>query len=121
LRAHELIAGRVSVKIRRADFKTYTRQRGVAPPTQDTAILAAAAQSLLEAWLAEQPHAAVRLLGVGVGDLQVLRQADLFAASAAPPKGSRLDSAIDGIRDRFGSALLTRASLLPPASHGSGS
>jgi DNA polymerase-4 len=117
LRAHALIAGCVSVKIRRADFKTYTRQRRLAPPTQDTAAVAAAAQSLLAAWLAEQPHAAVRLLGVGVGGLQVLRQADLFApASTAPPKGSRLDSAIDGIRERFGSAMLTRASLIPPTS-----
>jgi DNA polymerase-4 len=117
LRAHELAAGRVSVKIRRADFTTYTRQRAVAPPTQDTAVISAAAQRLLEGWLTEQPNAAVRLLGVGVGDLQILQQADLFApASGPPPKGSRLDTAIDDIRDRFGSALLTRASLLPPTS-----
>jgi DNA polymerase-4 len=116
LRAHELTAGRVSVKIRRADFTTYTRQRAVAPPTQDTAVIAAAARRLLEGWLAEQPNAAVRLLGVGVGDLQILHQADLFApASAAPPKGSRLDTAIDDIRDRFGTSMLTRASLLPPS------
>jgi DNA polymerase-4 len=115
LRAHELIAGRVNVKIRRADFTTYTRQRAVAPPTQDTAVISAAARRLLEGWLTEQPHAAVRLLGVGVGDLQILQQADLFAAaSAAPPKGSRLDTAIDDIRDRFGTSMLTRASLLPP-------
>jgi DNA polymerase-4 len=117
LRAHELAAGRVSVKIRRADFTTYTRQRAVAPPTQDTAVISVTAQRLLEGWLTEQPHAAVRLLGVGVGDLQVLQQADLFApAMAAPPKGSRLDSAVDGIRDRFGASMLTRASLLPPTS-----
>jgi len=116
LRAHDLTAGRVSVKIRRADFTTYTRQRAVAPPTQDTAVIAAAARRLLEGWLAEQPNAAVRLLGVGVGDLQILHQADLFApASAAPPKGSRLDTAIDDIRDRFGTGMLTRASLLPPS------
>jgi DNA polymerase-4 len=117
LRAHELIAGRVNVKIRRADFTTYTRQRAVAPPTQDTAVISAAARRLLEGWLTEQPHAAVRLLGVGVGDLQILHQADLFAApSAPPPKGSRLDTAIDDIRDRFGTSMLTRASLLPPTS-----
>jgi len=117
LRAHELAAGRVSVKIRRADFTTYTRQRAVAPPTQDTAVISVTAQRLLEGWLTEQPHAAVRLLGVGVGDLQVLQQADLFApAMATPPKGSRLDTAVDGIRDRFGASMLTRASLLPPTS-----
>jgi DNA polymerase IV len=112
LRAHKLLAGRVSVKIRRGDFTTYTRQRALAPPTQDTAVVSAAAQALLGAWLASQPRAAVRLLGVGVSDLQSLRQSDLFS-EPLPNPGSRLDSAVDGIRDRFGEGLLTRASLLP--------
>jgi DNA polymerase IV len=110
LRAHDLAAGTVSVKIRRDDFTTYTRQRALGSPTQDTAIVSAAAKSLLDRWLATQPDAAVRLLGVGVSDLQLLPQGDLFAGDAA--QGSRLDSAIDGIRDRFGSGMLTRASLL---------
>jgi DNA polymerase-4 len=112
LRAHKLLAGRVSVKIRRGDFTTYTRQRTLEPPTQDTAIVSAAAQALLSGWLASQPRAAVRLLGVGVGDLQVMLQPDLFSGPQ-PDSNSRLDSAVDGIRDRFGQGLLTRASLLP--------
>jgi DNA polymerase-4 len=112
LRAHELLAGRVNVKIRRGDFTTYTRQRALKPPTQDTAMVSAAAQSLLLAWVAAQPGAGVRLLGVGVSELRILRQTDLFSA-AQPAAGERLDSAVDGIRDRFGQGLLTRASLLP--------
>jgi DNA polymerase IV len=112
LRAQKLLAGTVSVKIRRGDFTTYTRQRSLRPPTQDTAIVSAAAQALLRAWLASQPRAAVRLLGVGVSDLQSLSQSDLFS-DPLPDAGSRLDSAVDGIRDRFGNGLLTRASLLP--------
>jgi DNA polymerase-4 len=112
LRAQKLLAGRVNVKIRRADFTTYTRQRALEPATQDTAVVAAAAEALLGAWLASQPGAAVRLLGVGVADLQLLRQSDLFSGPLPEP-GSRLDSAVDGIRDRFGEGLLTRASLLP--------
>jgi DNA polymerase-4 len=111
LRAHHLVAGTVCVKIRRADFTTYTRQRALEPPTDDTAAVAAAAQLLLGAWLASQPRAAVRLLGVGVSDLKALRQSDLFSSSLPEP-GSRLDSAVDGIRGRFGEGLLTRASLL---------
>ena len=43
LRAHDLSAGTVSVKIRRKDFTTYTRQRALTPPTQDTAVITAAA------------------------------------------------------------------------------
>jgi DNA polymerase-4 len=112
LRAHKLLAGTVSVKIRRADFTTYTRQRSLEPATQDTDTVSAAAEALLTAWLVSQPAAAVRLLGVGVSDLQLLRQSDLFAGPV-PDHGSRLDSAVDGIRDRFGEGLLTRASRLP--------
>jgi DNA polymerase-4 len=118
LRAHDLAAGRVCVKIRRGDFKTYTRRRALEPPTQDRRAVAAAAKALLGQWLATQPDAAVRLLGVGVSDLQVLPQRDLFDGGARA-QSSRLDLAIDGIRDRFGTDMLTRASLLPRCSGGS--
>jgi DNA polymerase-4 len=118
LRAHSLAAGKVTVKIRRRDFTTYTRQRTVEPPTQETSVIAGMAQILLQEWLRNQPNAAVRLLGVGVGRLQTLRQGDLFGEDH---QGSRLDAAIDGIRGRFGSTLLTRASLLPRTPGGGGS
>jgi DNA polymerase-4 len=120
LRAQKLSAGRVSVKIRRSDFSTYTRQRALGRATQDTAVVSAVAQALLEQWLAIQPDAAVRLLGVEVSDLQMSVQADLFGGSSA--EGSRLDTAVDGIRARFGAGILTRASLLPgtPSRSGSG-
>jgi DNA polymerase IV len=110
LRAHALAAGLVTLKVRRGDFTTYTRQRPVLPPTQETAVIGGVAQILLKDWLRTQPDAAVRLLGVGVGDLQVQRQADLFTGV---PQESRLDATVDGIRERFGKSLLTRASLLP--------
>jgi DNA polymerase-4 len=119
LRAHELAAGRVTLKIRSADFKTYTRQRALEPATQDTAAVTAMAQRLLKEWRAVHPDAALRLLGVGVTGLRTPGQADLFDGSG--PRDSRLDAAIDGIRDRFGSGLLTRASLLPRPRTGSAS
>ncbi|HTV98510.1 MAG TPA: DNA polymerase IV [Steroidobacteraceae bacterium] len=118
LRASGLMAGRVTVKIRRSDFRTYTRQRVLEPPTQDTAAIRAAAQALLRQWRARQPDAALRLLGVGVADLQLVRQADLFCTG--PGRDARLDAAIDGIHDRFGASVLTRASLLPRPPDGSG-
>jgi DNA polymerase-4 len=119
LRAQDLCAGTVNIKIRRADFTTYTRQRALGQPTQDTAVVSAAAKGLLQRWLAVQPDAAVRLLGVGLCGLQSLQQADLFPGGPGHP--SRLDSVTDGIRDRFGAAMLTRASLLPFTRGGSGS
>jgi len=118
LRAAGLCAGRVTVKIRRADFTTYTRQCALEPPTQDTAAVCAGAQRLLRAWLAGRGNVALRLLGVGTSELSAVRQPDLFAEGSA--RVSRLDSAIDGIRDRFGARVLTRASLLPRSADGSG-
>ncbi len=118
LRAAGLSAGRVTVKIRCADFTTYTRQCVLEPPTQDTAAVCAGAQRLLRTWLAGRRDVALRLLGVGTGDLSAVRQPDLFAAG--PARDSRLDSAIDGIRDRFGAEVLTRASLLPRSADGPG-
>jgi hypothetical protein len=40
--------------------------------------------------------------------------------SAAVPKESRLDTTIDGIRERFGPGVLMRASLLPRPADGGG-
>jgi DNA polymerase-4 len=115
LRARSMAAGTVSLKIRRRDFTTFSRQRAVSPPTKETAVIEAIARELLAHWLRSQRDVAVRLLGVSVGNLEVLRQADLFASQAP---ASRLDAAIDGIRGRFGKELLTRASLLPQGSSG---
>ncbi len=119
LRSQGLIAGVVNVKIRRADFTTYTRRKALGTATQDTATISGVAQGLLEEWIKAQPRAAVRLLGVGVADLQEQVQSDLFAGVKTAP--SRLDSAVDGIRHRFGAAVLTRASRLPRTPGGSDS
>jgi DNA polymerase-4 len=117
LRAHDLAAGTVSVKIRRGDFATFTRQRALGAATQSTAVVAAAAKVLLEEWMAPRPDTPVRLLGVGVSDLHALRQADLFDGGA---RSARLDTAVDGIRRRFGNEILIRASLLCRTPGGSG-
>jgi DNA polymerase-4 len=116
LRARQLTAACVTVKIRRADFATSTRQRRLEPPTQETPVVARVASELLEAWLRSQPGVALRLLGVGVSELAERRQADLFEAPEST-RNRQLDAALDGIRARFGRAALARASSLesPPA------
>ena len=108
LRARELVAGTVQVKIRQADFSTYTRQRSLHPPGNGTETLYAAASQLLDNWLAEYPGARIRLLGVGGSQLTKDAQRDLFAP-AAPAGGSQLDQTVDEIRDRFGATSLGRA------------
>jgi DNA polymerase-4 len=114
LRAGGVVATTVTVKIRRADFKTYTRQRSIEPATQDSATVGDVALTLLTEWLRSEPGAAVRLLGVGCSGLRAAGgQSDLFAQTAAEAApATRLDAAVDDIRRRFGAGVLTRASRL---------
>jgi DNA polymerase-4 len=114
LRERGLAAARVTVKIRRADFTTYMRQRHIEPPTQETRVIARVAVELLDAWLASQPGAALRLLGVGVGQLGPALQLDLFTVPESA-RNQHLDRAVDRIRDRFGRRALARASSLADA------
>jgi DNA polymerase IV len=112
LRGRKLTGGCVTVKIRRGDFTTYTRQRAFEPRTQETRVIARIAAELLDSWLQAQPRAALRLLGVGVSDLAEEMQADLFSAPEST-RNRQLDAAVDQIRSRFGSVALRPASSIP--------
>jgi DNA polymerase-4 len=111
LRGKELAASCVTVKIRRKDFTTYSRQKHVEPPTQETRVITAVATDLLDAWLAAQPGAAIRLLGVGVTGLAPASQLDLFTVPQSA-RDRELDGAVDRIRERFGRLAVTRGSLI---------
>jgi len=118
MRAQNLAAGCVAVKIRRADFTTFTRQKRFEPSTTDSRTIAKVALELLAAWLDEQPRSRVRLLGVGVNHLHAADQMDLFAApgaGAGNPASTALDATVDLIRERFGNLAVRRGSALPEA------
>ena len=113
LRDRSLMAGTVQVKIRTADFTTFTRQKTMHPPAAGTDQVYAAARQLLGDWLAGHPGAKLRLLGVGGSELAPATQADLFGQD--DPRGNdKLDRAADQVRARFGAASLTRARSLDP-------
>jgi len=109
LRKAGLAAGTVHIKIRQADFKTCTRQRKVQPPANGTDPIYAAVRELLGTWLARNPGARIRLLGVGGSDLAPAAQPDLFGNSEPE---AVIDKTVDEIRDRFGSDVLGRARTL---------
>jgi DNA polymerase-4 len=111
LRAQGWLSELVVVKIRRKDFKTFTRQARVQPATQQTRPIADAAARLLKEWQAEQPRAAVRLLGVAARGLTSLPQLELFA-SPETQRNQHLDAALDDIRNKFGKDAVSRASTL---------
>jgi len=119
MRAQNLAAGCVAVKIRRADFTTFTRQKRFEPSTTDSRTIAKVAAELLAAWLGEQPRAKVRLLGVGVNHLHAADQMDLFAGPSGVGAGNAattaLDATVDLIRERFGNLAVRRGSALPEA------
>jgi len=109
LRKAGLAAGTVQIKVRQADFKTCTRQRKAQPPANGTDPIYGVARDLLGAWLARNPGARIRLLGVGGSDLAPAAQPDLFG-SGEPE--AVIDKTVDEIRDRFGSDVLGRARTL---------
>jgi DNA polymerase-4 len=111
LRSRELLASCVTVKIRRKDFTTFSRQRHFEPPTQETRVITELATGLLDAWLATQPRATLRLVGVGVSELAPAAQLDLFTAPQTA-RNRELDAAVDRIRERFGKVAVAPASTL---------
>ncbi|HUN70715.1 MAG TPA: DNA polymerase IV [Steroidobacteraceae bacterium] len=118
LRARGLMAGRVGVKIRRQDFATFTRQRAIAPPTQDGRAVRNVARELLSRWLAEHAGAKLRLLGVVLTDLSPASQLGLFDGAQQPRaagesgRDPRLDSTLDEVRARFGTDALRRGNTI---------
>ena len=111
MRAKQLAAGTLQVKIRRADFSTFTRQRSVQPPSNSLDTLYEVARELLSEWLAEHPGARIRLLGVGGSALGGADQLDLFAPQTETG-GSKIDQTVDDIRERFGNLSVSRARSL---------
>jgi DNA polymerase IV len=109
LRSRQLKAGMISIKVRRRDFETYTRQRSFRPPTQETRLVLQVATELLDRWMDEQPRAAVRLLGVGVSDLAPAQQLDLFTTRESAESG-KLDETLDRIRGKYGTEAVKRGS-----------
>jgi len=111
LRKSTLSAGTVQIKIRRADFTSYTRQQSVKPPTNGTDQIYDVARALLNVWLASNPGARIRLLGVGGSKLAPAEQADLFPSDIAR-NTAVIDVTVDEIREKFGSLSVGRAKTL---------
>ena len=111
LRAKELKAACVGIKIRLHDFKTLNRQCTLATPTAESRVIAERARSLFDAWVGTQQRPRIRLLGVSSSDFSRESQSDLFAEPERQ-QNEKLDAALDAIREKFGGAAVARASVL---------
>ncbi|MGO3885714.1 MAG: DNA polymerase Y family protein, partial [Mycetocola sp.] len=108
LRSAGLMAGGVAIKLRYGDFRTVSRSRALAEPSDVAHRIAEVARSLItEAWDRSQP---VRLLGVraerldGGGSTMQLWDPD--------ESWRDTENTMDALRSKFGSAAISRASLL---------
>ena len=103
LRALGKLTACVTVKLRYADFNTFTKQAKISYTAQDSPLVA---QTLSLFDRLYERRQAIRLVGVRFSELvQVSSQLNLFDDTA---KESRLLDAMDKIRDRFGKSAVGR-------------
>ncbi|HET7515367.1 MAG TPA: DNA polymerase IV [Gaiella sp.] len=105
-------AGRtVVLRLRFDDFSRVTRSHTLPRATAETDVLLRAARELLAAAVPLIEARGLTLLGIAVANLE-----DAWALQLVLPfdaaGGAALDAALDEIRDRYGTAAITRAVLL---------
>jgi DNA polymerase-4 len=109
LRIHGYRGKTITLKVKFADFRQFTRSRTILEPTNSTQVIFQTALQLLEEVKLTKK---VRLIGVGVSNFRRgLRQTRLFADSVAE-KQEKLDAAVDAIHDRFGRKALKRGRII---------
>jgi DNA polymerase-4 len=107
LRAQELMASTVVVKIRDAGFHTVTRSRSMRACSNSTRTLYRMARALFESWRDKHRTTPVRLIGMGVTGLE---QENSFGDAAGDRLDSgtekSLDKVLDRINQRYGDAKI---------------
>src|SRR4051794_32422488 len=111
LRAAQRVCRTVILRLRFDDFSRATRSQTMAAATCDTRPILACARDLLAGAMPLIEVEGVTLIGLSLTNLE-----DAEAAQLALPlheaKATRLDAAVDDVRDRFGSAAITRGVLV---------
>jgi DNA polymerase-4 len=111
MRSANRIGRTVVLRLRYDDFSRATRSHTLPQPTAHTGTILATARELLAAAMPKIAHEGLTLVGVAVANLDN----DDVVQLALPfdhQSGSALDTALDDVRDKFGSASVTRAVLL---------
>jgi DNA polymerase-4 len=109
LRAQELMASTVVVKIRDAGFNTVTRSRSMRACSNSTRTLYRMARALFENWRESHRTTPVRLLGMGVSGLEPSHSTGDLADS---PSEQALDRVFDTINKRWGEVKIVHGQTL---------
>jgi DNA polymerase-4 len=109
LREDEKLTGCVTIKIRYSDFETFSKQEVIDYTALDDQLIAKAKSIFNKSYQKGRP---VRLLGVRFSQLiPFTMQMNLFDNKV---EKLQLYKAVDEIKDRFGSRLLTKAVVVKP-------
>jgi DNA polymerase-4 len=111
MRAADRVGRTVVLRLRFDDYTRATRSHTLRSPTAGTLEILTTARELLAASLPLLQERGLTLVGISVANLDDARAVQLVL----PFDGDRqaaLDAALDDVRDRFGSAAVTRAVLL---------
>jgi DNA polymerase-4 len=111
LRAARRVCRTVVLRMRVADFTRATRSRTLAQATAHTETILVTARGLLAAARSTIDTQGLTLIGVALSNLDN-DDAIQLALPFDSHQSDDLDSALDNVRDRFGSAAITRAVLL---------
>lgn len=106
LKAQQVGAGSVTLKLKTHDFRVLTRTRKLPEPSRLVTRLFEAGRTLLHDNAAGRKY---RLIGLGAGDLVPIEDAD--KGDLADPSGPRLrarQDAIDSLRSRYGRSAVIR-------------
>ena len=101
----------VVLRLRFEDFTRATRSHTLLNPTSHTHTILAIAQGLLATALPMIEEQGLTLIGIAIANLDDDPAIQLELPFDRHP-GNALDSAIDDLRERFGSSSVTRAALL---------
>ena len=114
LRATNVRASTITVKIRDSAFRTITRQRTLDEPTDMDDVVWRTATDLARR---EVRGARIRLLGVAASGLAGEAQLALFETPGMDDRRRRATEAADEVRRRFGSRAIRRARLIDAGVH----
>ena len=111
LRRARRVCRTVVLRLRFDDFSRATRSHTLLEATDQTRAILATARGLLAAAAPEIERQGLTLVGISLSNLE-----DVDAVQLVLPlerrRSAALDAALDDVRDRFGSAAITRAVLL---------
>jgi DNA polymerase-4 len=109
LRAARRACRTVVLRMRFGDFSRATRSRTLIEATADTRTILAAARTLLEAAGPLIARRGLTLIGIALTNLVDEHAIQLVLPFA---RGRELDATLDTVRDRFGSAAISRGALI---------